>query len=75
MGDDELYRVVLNGAGTRTGTVASSPRSRAAALAGEQIAAATFAADIAAGDMRVELVAEAEYQRRQQRQDGGTDHE
>lgn len=65
MTDDEQYRLVLHGTGRRSGSLAAAPRTRAEAIAGERVLADTFADDIAAGDMRIELMAEAEYQRRQ----------
>lgn len=69
------YRVIVGGAGELSGEVASRPGTEAAMRAGYPRVVDTFAADIAAGNVRVELVAETEYQRRQQRQTGGADHE
>lgn len=74
MTDDE-YRVIVHGTGERSGQVASEPGREAAMRTGHARVVDTFARDIADGNMRVELVAEVEYQRRQQRQDGGVDHE
>lgn len=64
MTDDE-YRVIVHGTGERSGEVASRPGAEAAMRDGHGRVVDTFAADIAAGNMRVELVAETEYQRRQ----------
>jgi hypothetical protein len=64
---DEEYRVVIDGAGGRTGTVASSPRSYADAEAGLGIARDVFAADIGRGEMEVSVLSDAEYRQRAQR--------
>lgn len=64
MVDDGRYRVVLDGINGRTGLVASDPTSRARAMAGFDTVVDTFAADIRAGDMRVSVLDDAEYQKR-----------
>jgi len=59
---DDLYRVVLRG--RAGGVVASSPRSRDEATNGTAFVLETFAADLASGDMTIEVVTEAAYQAR-----------
>ena len=62
---DKAYRVVVDGTGRRSGTVAASPTtSRQQAMAGFDIACDAFAADLAAGDMRISVLAEDEFARR-----------
>jgi hypothetical protein len=60
----DQYRVVLDGMGARTGTVASSPMTRAEAMAGFDVALDSMRADVRDGDIRVSVLAESEYQRR-----------
>jgi len=69
----DLYRVVIDGAGGKTGCVASSPRSRMAAEAGRTIATGVFAEDILAGDLTVSVISETDYRARPSRPDGGND--
>lgn len=64
---DAKYRVVLDGINGRTGCVAASPTSRDEAMTGFDTAVDTFGADVAAGDLRVSVLDDAEYQKR-----GGT---
>jgi hypothetical protein len=61
------YRVIVHGTGELSGEVASRPGTEAAMREGYPRVVDTFAADITAGNVRVELVTETEYQRRQRR--------
>lgn len=64
MVDENRFRVVLDGINGRTGLVVSDTYSRDRALEGFDTAVETFAADIRAGDVRVSVLDDAEYQKR-----------
>lgn len=61
---DSKYRVVVDGIGTRVGTVAGPANDRAEAMARFDTAVETFADDIRVGDMRVSVLDDAEWQKR-----------
>jgi hypothetical protein len=54
----ELFRVVLDGTGPRTGTIASDPHDRATAQALFDKAVQAFATAIAAGELRISVLSE-----------------
>lgn len=64
MQQPEGYRVVIDGIGRRCGTVLSPMMSRDEAMAGFDTAVESFADDLRAGDVRVSVLAEDEFQRR-----------
>jgi hypothetical protein len=61
---DSKYRVVVDGINCRTGTVPGPLMGRGEAMAGFDTAVDTFDADIRAGDMRVSVLDDAEWQKR-----------
>jgi hypothetical protein len=60
---EDLYRVVLRG--RAGGVVASSPRTRDEATNGTAFVLDTFAADLASGDMTIEVVSDRAYRAEQ----------
>ena len=61
------FRVVLDGVGDGTGTVATEPTDRVTALADFDRLVGVYAADVAAGRMRISVLAEDVWAARTQR--------
>lgn len=68
---DEAYRGVIDGAGTRTGTVASSPMTQDAAMAGRDQLVEIFARDMAADDFVINVLDGLQYALRAEQGRGG----